>query len=120
MRSRTNGWSGETGSRFMSRPRGPDLLDVGHQFHEMATGGGEADRFALPDRLTLADPLDREAVPGDTVLQIGEIVLVVDLERHEVHARARGVPQPQRMVILLVPALEVDLVVGRGLSPPSP
>jgi len=59
---------------------------------------------------TLAPPLDGKAVAGDRVLELGEIVLALDFEGHQVEAHPRGVSQPQRMVVYLVPALQIDRI----------
>ena len=92
-------------------PGGADLLDVVHELHDVAARSGEADRLPLPEVLAAAEALDREAEARHPVLEVGEVVLVVDLERHEVHADPRCVAQPQRVVVFLVPALEVDRVL---------
>ena len=49
---------------------------------------------------------------GDGVLQLGEVVLALDPEAEQVEPGARVVAEPDRVVVLLVPALEVDGVLA--------
>ena len=55
-------------------------------------------------------------------LELGEVVLLLDAEGEQVHADPGVGAQPQRVVVLLVPALEVDRVVGalRDAAAPGP
>jgi hypothetical protein len=74
---------------------GPHPLDITDEFHDVPARCGEPDALALADRLTPADPLDREPVAGDPVFEVGEVVVAFDLERHHVEPDPGGVAQPQ-------------------------
>ena len=88
------------------------LVQLVDQFHGLPGRDAEPDRLALPHGLAAADPLDLAAVSGDGVLQLGEVVLALDPEAEQVEPGARVVAEPDRVVILLVPALEVDRVLA--------
>ncbi len=88
---------------------------LGHlvdQLHLVSRRCLEADRFALADRLAPAHPAHRVAVRLDAVLQLGEVVLALDLEREAIDADPGVVAHRQRVVVLLVPTLEEDSVAG--------
>src|SRR5262249_51675915 len=52
------------------------------------------------------------AVRLDGLLQFRQVVLALDPEAEQVQAGARVVAEPDRVVVLLVPALEVDGVLA--------
>ena len=72
----------------------------------------EPDRLPLPHGVAAADALDLAAVSGNGVLQLGEVVLALDPEAEQVEPGARVVAEPDRVMVLLVPALEVDRVLA--------
>jgi hypothetical protein len=74
--------------------------------------GLEPDRLALADLLALGDALDADAVGLDLALQIVEVVLELDLERHPVEPHARVVPDREAVVVALVPALEEEAILS--------
>ena len=55
---------------------------------------------------------DLAAVLRHGVLQLGQVVLALDPEAEQVEPGPRVVAQPDRVVVLLVPALEVDRVLA--------
>ncbi len=89
-----------------------ELLEVPDQLHGLAAGDLELDRLPLPDLLAAADPAYVAAGVGEPDLELAEVVLALDAEGELVHPDPRVGAQPERVVVLLVPALEVDGVVG--------
>src|SRR5436309_8611815 len=88
------------------------LVQLVDQFHGLPGRDAEPDRLALADGLSAADPLHLAAVPGYGVLQLGQVVLALDPEAEQVEPGPRVVAKPDRVVVLLVPALEVDGVLA--------
>ena len=88
------------------------LVQLVDQLHGLPGRDVEPDRLALADGLAAADPLDLAAVLRYGVLQLGQVVLALDPEAEQVEPGPRVVAEPDRVVVLLVPALEVDRVVA--------
>ncbi len=88
------------------------LVQLVDQLHGLTGRDAEPDRLALADGLAAADPLHLAAVLGYGVLQLGQVVLALDPEAEQVEPGPRVVAEPDRVVVLLVPALEVDRVLA--------
>ncbi len=93
------------------------LGEVVDQLHGLAGRDAEPDRLALPDGLAAADALDLAAVRFDGLFQFREVVLVLDPEAEQVEPGARVVAEPDRVVVLLVPALEIHGVLAAPGQP---
>jgi len=96
--------------RALGLDRDIAFVDVGALFEVRSPLLGEP--FVLPHGLAAADPLDLAAVGLNGFFQFGEVVFVLDPEAEQVEPGARVVAEPDRVVVLLVPALEVHGVVA--------
>ena len=94
-----------------------DLLHLGVDLHRVAGGRVEADGLALAELGAGGDALDGAAVALEIGLVALEIVDRLGLECDVLEPVAVGTGEHQRVVILLVPPFQVDVVLVAGHLP---
>ena len=104
--------------RVEQRQHVADLLHAVAELDGVPGGRLEADRVAPPrPELALAVPLHRDADALDALGVEVEVLEIGDLEAHVVQAVRRRLAQHDRVVLVLVPALEEDpVLLVRGLD----
>ena len=101
---------GMGGGLNMGRPL-PTLLHRGVDLHHVPARRVEADGVAQSPLLVGRHALDRAAVALEHGLVALEVVDGLGLERDVLDPVARGLGEDHRVVVVLVPALQVDVVV---------